>query len=162
MSMNHDLFGDPIKEAPEQQELPPLTSEQIANAVHVLPDFLLDQLSNSVASLREEQLRLGIRKEDFVESGDILSTDSGKFKLTAARKRFLAEIFWVFELGPTYFPFEVACRLASKALDPEVIRNSISARYGDEIRLLYRLLLAHDKSAAKPMAKKLGHYVTLH
>lgn len=161
MNLEHDLFGTPIVERPVLTN-PPLTGEQIQSAMSVLPDQLLEQLENTLENMRADRLRQGRTKAINTGFDSLSSDDQRQFKLSSALKRFLAEMFWIFDLGPTYFPFEAACSMASDPVDPEVIRNGVSVAFGDEIRMLYRLLEAYDPHGAKPMAKKLGYYVTLH
>jgi hypothetical protein len=157
-NMNLDLFGDSIS-AHQELSVAPLTLEQIESAMHVLPDFLLTQLENSVKSLRVECARHRNERIDLQPAE--LSGDNALHKLSAARKRFLSEMIWVFDLAESYFPFDVACRLASKPLDPDVIRNGMSVKFGDEIRLLYRILDAWDHAVAASMGAKLKQYVCL-
>lgn len=154
-----DLFGDSFVESPNFAKIEPLSETEVNTAMEVLPDILLDQLINATSCLRNEKLKNTDRNIRF--DFNSLGSKNDHYKITEAQKRFLSEIYWVYDLGKSTFPFDAACGLATDPVDPEVVRNGLSAEFGDEIRLLIKIVSNYDLATADHIRRKVRSYIVL-
>lgn len=86
---------------------------------------------------------------------------NGDTSLNAIRREAWSGLMWMFDLWemPTDAPFDAVCEAAGA--DAENIRNCISVKYADEIRLLFNVVTAKFPEERMRLHTRLSRYVDL-
>lgn len=81
--------------------------------------------------------------------------------ITKGRREAWSGLMWCFDLWtePAKVPFDLACDLIG--IDSEQIRCDISAKYGDEIRTMVKVLNSHFPEEGERFKQRLRRYVDL-
>lgn len=84
----------------------------------------------------------------------------GDLRINTVRKNVWNDLIWVYELDePSPVPFDLACEVCGA--DAEGIRSAISQEFGDEIRLMYKVICAQIPGSAEKFTMRLRRYARI-
>lgn len=140
-----DLFGQEVAVFRGQPLEKPVFTEADEEAVIddvIFEGLLIKQLASDLKKVQRMQVK-------------------GSTKLNSARRDAWSGLMWCFDLWekPCELTFDAACALCGS--DPENIRNNISVKFADEIRLMYSFIAGNLPEEAKRIRRHLSRYVTL-